>query len=149
MRALTIPACLGLLLLAACTGAGEEGIPDEQIGLSKAEITDVPNPDPVNMLAAEPGEVPVPARAYDGTPPVVNHAVADFLPITLDDNPCLMCHLVEEKVEGEATPIPESHYVDYRNAPGEAGEEIAGARYNCMACHAQQTDAAPLVASEF
>jgi cytochrome c-type protein NapB len=141
---------LGLLLFAAgCGGDRSNGIPDEQIGLSKAEIFDVPNPDAYNEVTAEPGEGAAVDPAYDGAPPVINHGVADFLPITRDDNLCMTCHRVEEKIEGEPTPIPASHFTDYRNAPDKVGEEIAGARYNCLACHAPRTDAVPLVASEF
>jgi cytochrome c-type protein NapB len=150
MRTTTMLATLGLLLVAAACGGGTEpGIPDDEIGLSKADIFDVPDPDVYTEVAAEPGEGAAVARAYDGAPPVISHGIADFLPITRDDNLCLTCHWVEEKIEGEPTPIPASHFTDYRNAPDEVGDELAGARYNCLACHAPQTDAAPLVASEF
>jgi nitrate reductase cytochrome c-type subunit len=56
---------------------------------------------------------------------------------------------VKEKVKGEATPIPASHYVDLRNAPGKRGETVAGARWSCTACHVPQQDVKPLVGSPF
>jgi nitrate reductase cytochrome c-type subunit len=52
-------------------------------------------------------------------------------------------------VKGEATPIPASHYVDLRNAPGVRGAEVAGARWVCTACHVPQQDVQPLVGSPF
>ena len=151
MRSSLIPAVLGLsLLAAACAGHRTvSGIPDEQIGLSKAEIFDVSDPEAHNVVTADPGEGAIVDRAYDGAPPVISHGIADFLPITPDDNMCVLCHMVDEKIEGEPTPIPVSHFTDYRNAPDKTGDDIAGARYNCLACHARQTDAPPLVANEF
>jgi cytochrome c-type protein NapB len=153
---LTALACAGEGGSSAPTGgdAGEGAAPavaisDTDIGLSKVSVFDVATPEPVNPDEAMPGENPVPVRPYDLAPPVISHTVADFLPITAENNYCIVCHNVEEKVEGEPTPIPASHFVDLRNAPDEAGDEVAGARYNCIACHARTTDAAPLVANEF
>lgn len=124
-------------------------IPDDQIGLSKVSVFDVPSPDPVAENALMPGEGAVQERAYDLAPPVISHAVADFLPITTEDNACIVCHAVSERVEGEATPIPASHYTDLRNAPDQVGDEVAGARYDCTLCHAPMTGANELVANEF
>jgi cytochrome c-type protein NapB len=75
--------------------------------------------------------------------------VAEFLPITMAENQCVECHAVEEKEEGEPTPIPTSHYVDLRNAPGETRDELAGARYVCITCHAAPGFNPPLVANGF
>ena len=150
--------CL-LVAAAACAGgAGQDdgrataetaGLPDDQVGLSKVSVFDVPTPEPVQENELMPGEGPLQARAYDTSPPVVPHAMADFLPMTRDDNACLLCHMVAEQVEGEATPMPESHYTDLRHTPDKVGDEVAGARYNCTLCHVSRTDAVPLVANEF
>jgi cytochrome c-type protein NapB len=75
--------------------------------------------------------------------------VADFLPITQKQNACLDCHSVKEKKQGDPTPIPPSHYTDYRNAPDRVGDQVAGARYVCVSCHAAGTDAPDLVGSRF
>jgi nitrate reductase cytochrome c-type subunit len=138
------------LATVACGGAAQQqGVPADQIGLSKVGISEVPDPPVVAEDTTEPGErTPGPA-AFAGAPPVVSHGIADFTPITPEDNMCLDCHAVEEKVEGEPTPVPESHYVDLRNRPDVVNSEIAGARYVCTSCHVATTDAAPLVENTF
>lgn len=150
MMRLTISVC-AIAVLFGCAGRLEpEAIPDDQIGLSKVDVREVPDPDPVLDDTTEPGEGGVMERAYDGAPPLISHAATDFLPITREENLCLECHQVEgEKEEGLPTPIPESHYTDLRNAPSEVGDGVVGARYNCTLCHVPQTGAAPLVTSSF
>jgi len=134
---------LGLALLAvACAGTAK-------IGLSKASVFDTPAPGPVSDEASEPGERSAVTPAYQGSPPVIPHTVSDFIPITLDGNACIDCHMVEEKVAGEPTPIPQSHFVDLRNTPDEIRDEVAGARYDCLTCHVARTDAMPLVENRF
>ena len=97
-----------------------------------------------------PGEKAVLPRAFPDAPPMVPHGIQAFLPITRAENACLSCH-GEAKVKrpGEPTPIPASHHVDYRNAPGKIGEKVSGARWVCTACHVQQTDARQLVGNRF
>jgi len=124
-------------------------IPDEKIGLAAARLGELPKLAMTPTLPAEPGEAPTQAPAYVGSPPVVPHGVDDFTPITRDDNMCLVCHLIEEKIEGEATPVPATHFEDLRNAPGVQGDEVAGARWACLACHVAPTDASPLVRNDF
>lgn len=134
---------------AAAEAAPPAGIPPESLGLAPGDLSRSPAPPAYAELEAMPGEGSAPAPAYQGAPPVIPHAVEDFLPITREENSCVMCHMVEEKIEGEPTPIPPSHYIDMRNAPVEAGESIAGARYVCTSCHASRTDAEPLVENRF
>jgi cytochrome c-type protein NapB len=148
---------LGLALLAvACAGTAKTGstsqdspIADQRIGLSKASVFDTPAPGPVIDETSDPGERSAVTPAYGGSPPVIPHAVSDFVPITLDGNFCIDCHMVERKAAGEPTPIPQSHFEDLRNAPGEIHDEIAGARYDCLACHVARTEATPLVENRF
>lgn len=147
-----VPPVLALLLLAAPAPGREEPpavepIPEEQLGLSKTSVFEVPAPDPVHAIGGDPGEAPPLARAYAGAPPRVPHAIDDFLPITRTDNLCLDCHSVEEKSEGEPTPIPASHKTDLRGAPSEVREEVVGARHFCATCHVPRTDARPLAGS--
>jgi cytochrome c-type protein NapB len=71
------------------------------------------------------------------------------MPITPGQNACVDCHAVAGKRKGEPTPIPPSHYVDQRNAPGKRGERVVGARWSCTACHVPQEDVDPLVGSPF
>lgn len=143
---------LALILLVATAGCApgeveEPGLPDSDIGLSKGDIEDTPTPEALVFNESEPAERPLPERAYPGSPPPIPHGSAIFLPITFEDNYCIDCHMVEEKEPDGPTPIPESHFVDLRNDPGEVRSEVAGARHNCITCHAPQTDAEPLVAN--
>lgn len=121
-------------LLIACNETQEQ-IPDHQLGLSKGAITEVADP-PLEMKNSnEPGDGSVIPADYADQPTLVPHGIADYLPITPDDNQCADCHAVAEKEEGEPTPIPATHYTDLRNSPDMAGDEIVGARYVCVTCH--------------
>jgi cytochrome c-type protein NapB len=133
----------------AASPAAVPTVPEEKVGLADAKLGELPALAPTPALPPEPGEAPTREPAYVGSPPVVPHGVDDFTPITRDDNACLGCHLVDEKVEGEATPIPATHFEDLRNAPGVRGDDLAGARWACLACHVAPTDAAPIVRNEF
>ena len=124
-------------------------IHDRDLGLSKTSVFEAPAPDPVAENQADPGELPPLPRAYETAPPRVPHNVVDLLPIKRNENWCLDCHLVETKEEGEATPIPQSHFVDLRNPSNELREQIAGARYICVTCHVAPTGADPLVDNLF
>ena len=125
-------------------------VPDRALGLSRTSVFDVPAPPLFHDEASAPGETPLPKRINKEYPPVIPHAVGDFLPITRSANGCVDCHaLPGPKQKGEATPIPASHYVDLRRAPEAKGEALVGARYVCISCHVPRTDAPPLVASTF
>jgi cytochrome c-type protein NapB len=136
-----------LLTAGAIAGCGEEtkSTPDTDIGLSKTSVFDTPAPDSTRANLSEPGDRPGVPGESSVHPSPIPHGIADFLPITLADNQCIGCHAVEEKEPGEPTPIPPSHYTDLRHAPGEAGDEIAGARYNCLGCHVSPGENEPLV----
>jgi len=154
----TIILSLAAALAAGCSSSAttREGLPaasgpvaDSELGLSKGSVFDVPTPPAVKANASNPGEAPLLPRPYAIAPPRVPHAVADFLPITRAQNACLDCHAVKDKKQGDPTPIPPSHYTDYRNAPDRVGDHVAGARYVCVSCHAAKTDAPDLVGNRF
>jgi cytochrome c-type protein NapB len=119
---LLISVCVAVLLIGCAGRVEQEAIPDDQIGLSKVDVRDVPDPDPVADDTTEPGERGVLQRVYEDAPPMISHTASDYLPITREENLCLECHGIEgEKEEGLPTPIPASHYTDLRNAPSEVG----------------------------
>ena len=134
---------------AADASAPTTPIPDTRLGLVKESVFDVPTPPAVKMNDSNPGELPVLPRPYVIAPPRIPHAVDDFLPITQKQNACLDCHAVKEKKQGEPTPIPPSHYTDFRNAPERVGGQVVGARHLCVSCHAARTDAPNLVENHF
>jgi cytochrome c-type protein NapB len=141
--------CLGLVIAAIVFQGCSTGTPDAEIGLSKTSVFDTPSPAAVEVNQTMPGENPVHPRANAVEPPVIPHGIGDFLPITAGDNMCVACHAIDVKEEGSPTPIPESHYVDYRNSPDQVGDELAGARYNCVACHVSLTTTTPLVPNTY
>jgi cytochrome c-type protein NapB len=147
------------LIAAAVTGCaanqprpstdGAAPIPDVALGLSKTSVFDAPAPARVKSNDSGPGELPVLARAYPGAPPRVPHDVEPFLPLTPKSNACVDCHSVAKKEPGQPTPLPASHYTDLRNAPGQRGDQVTGARWVCTSCHAPLTDAKPIVGNAF
>ena len=140
---------LSLAVVGSVLAIAASGTPDRELGLSKSSVFEIPEPPAHSRNSSDPGDQPTVASDFPQQPVQVPHALTDFLPITLDENQCADCHAVEEKIEGEATPIPESHYVDLRNAPDSVRDEIAGARYNCVVCHVSPGDNPPLVGNEF
>jgi cytochrome c-type protein NapB len=53
-------------------------------------------------------------RAYLDAPPMIPHSVEGLLPITQSNNACLGCHMPEVAPAMKATPIPKSHFINYR-----------------------------------
>lgn len=128
-----------------------EPISDSDLGLAKGSVFDVLIPPVPAVNTSDPGDTPVVARAFDLAPPRVPHAVGDFMPISREDNWCVDCHMTDWTApeEGEATPIPFSHYMDLRSGSSDIGEQVVGARWVCVSCHVPVTDAPALVANSF
>ena len=53
-------------------------------------------------------------RAYVNAPPMIPHSVEGLLPIKQNNNQCLGCHMPEVAVAVKATPIPKTHFTNYR-----------------------------------
>jgi len=118
-------------------------------------------------------------RAFDNAPPMIPHDVEGMLPISTNNNQCTGCHMPEVASSMGATPIPVSHFTNFRpttkyvngemlkegktvGIDGELGNTsdivIAKAkkldglyqgRFNCSQCHTPQADIDPLVESTF
>lgn len=142
-------ASLAALSFLACATAKPVPIPAADLGLQKGPVMEAPVPPKLVVNDTAPGDAPLPARSWAGVAPVVPHAVADFLPITGKENACTGCHAVAVKEKGGPTPIPQSHFVDYRNAPGKVAPKVVDTRYVCVNCHVEGTGARPLVRSDF
>ena len=124
-------------------------VPDSALGFVGASVFSVPVPTRYHANGSDPGERPRLPRAYRGSPPRIPHGVADFLPITPAENPCLGCHDGARAAESGAVAVPVSHYRDLRHSPEAVRKEVAGARYVCVSCHVPTTDAPILVGSRF
>ena len=118
-------------------------------------------------------------RAYVNAPPMIPHSVEGLLPITKDNNQCLGCHMPDVAKGVGATPIPPSHFTNYRPTTVLKGGELVKegktvgmhgqlgnvgdiklakakklnhlypGRFNCSQCHAPQADVKPIVGNTF
>ena len=97
-------------------------------------------------------------RAFQDAPPMIPHSTEGMLPIKIGANQCTGCHMPEVAPSIGATPIPESHFTDFRphhklvngtfvkvadNYKNDVSirktEHLQGARFNCSQCHAPQS----------
>ena len=96
-------------------------------------------------------------RSFENSPPLIPHKTMGMLPITIQDNKCLRCHLPDNAVTFEATPIPITHSTSYRPDLVQEGElyrvdakqnevveknlgQFNKAMYNCSQCHVAQAN---------
>ncbi|WP_163564080.1 nitrate reductase cytochrome c-type subunit [Helicobacter suis] len=124
---------------------------DTQIGLRKAPLEDEKDLHlhDYNFHKNPPGESQRFERAYENAPPMIPHDTTGLLPITKDNNQCLGCHMPAVAKTVGATPVPQSHFFDFRhNRPTRKGN-VSDARFNCTLCHAPQANAQPLVKNNF
>jgi len=98
-------------------------------------------------------------RAFQDAPPMIPHDTEGMLPIKINNNQCVSCHMPDVASSMGATPIPVSHMTNFRpthkydgkkfeksidNMKNEmaihkAGTKLVGARFNCSQCHAPQS----------
>jgi len=161
--------------------AKKKEVSEEALGLRKVDLysEDTVKPEPTDYKRPAPGSSTRFARAYVNAPPMIPHDVEGLLPITKDNNQCLGCHMPEQAKAMGATPIPPSHFTNYRPETvlknGELVKEgkvvglkadigntsdikIAKAkklnhlyqgRFNCSQCHAPQAKVDPIVGNTF
>ncbi len=156
-------------------------VSEEALGLRKVDLysEDSVTPEPTDYDRPAPGSATKFERAYVNAPPMIPHSVDGLLPITKDNNQCLGCHMPEQAKAMGATPIPPSHFTNYRpetvlkngelvkegkvvGLKGDLGNvsdiKIAKAkklnhlyqgRFNCTQCHAPQAKVEPIVGNTF
>jgi len=108
-------------------------------------------------------------RAFQDAPPMIPHDTEGMLPITINNNQCTSCHNPDMAESMGATPLPKSHFTDFRPvhkfdgkkfettakvlnnevAIKSNGSELVGARFNCTQCHAPQSAGNLAVESTF
>jgi len=89
---------------------------------------------------------------------MIPHKTEGFFPITQKNNICLSCHMPDKAEAVGSTPLPKSHFTNYRpkivkngnlykesdenlTVAEDLGEKLSLARYNCDQCHVPQTNA--------
>ena len=87
-------------------------------------------------------------RTFVGQPPMVPHTVEQYVPLTMEENACLECHITDE-LRGQKVPkIGLSHFSKTaKKKDGSPAVEMN--RYQCDSCHVPQVNAKPLVDSRF
>lgn len=134
-----------LLLAVTAAGCATVAISDRDFGLAKGSVFDTATTAPFSFDDDAAGKTARP-RPATGIPPMITHAVDEFLPLTLTKNECRDCHdkpaaIGKPVAKNKAVPAPASHYV--KSAAGTLA--LAGSQYNCMSCHAPQAGVAPLI----
>jgi len=175
----SVAAVLAVGLLTIGAFAAEKAISEEQLSYRNTNLysEDKTVPPKVEFKAPAPGQAKRFDRSYENAPPLIPHSVEGLLPITRKNNACLGCHMPDAAKGVGATPIPESHFTDFRpkatlkdgkvvKAGKVLGEDLKNtsdikiakfkklktlnmARFNCSQCHVPQANAKPLVKNNF
>jgi len=148
-------------------------VDDVELGLRKSGLNGAVNIPEAKYDRPAPGAAKRFARSYVNAPPLIPHSVDGLLPITVKNNACLGCHMPDVAKSMGATPIPESHFTDFRPSTKlvngkvvKDGKVVANAtdikiakfkklkklnpaRYNCSQCHVPQANVKPLVGNTF
>ncbi len=95
---------------------GNKKVVDETVlGLRKTSLfNENVAPSKIKDDRPAPGSAPKFERAYVNAPPMIPHSVDGLLPITKNNNQCLGCHMPDVAKSMGATPIPPSHFTNYR-----------------------------------
>ncbi len=155
---LTLAITLATSLLMAANNT--KNIDEDSIGLRKVELLseDKAAPAETKYGTSAPMSGYKIERAYQNAPPMIPHDVEGLMEITPDNNACIGCHEAAVAPSMNATPIPKSHYINFRpkdklegdnfvkgvdNMKNEVSikpiDTISSARFNCTACHAPQS----------
>jgi nitrate reductase (cytochrome), electron transfer subunit len=133
---------LALVLLLAAPAALAQRLPDAPRLTGPEPFTEET---PAPPLRREMADDLRRQRNYPDQPPVIPHSIRGYQ-IDLNANRCMTCHARQYTELSQAPMISITHYMD-RDGNFLAG--LAPRRYNCTACHVQQTTANPLVENEF
>ncbi len=152
-------------------------VTEESLGLRKTglygEATTTASK--TEYTGAAPGTSTKFKRAFQDAPPMIPHSIEGLIPIKIDNNQCLGCHMPAMAKLVGSTPIPKSHFTNFRpstyiiddqivksgvvieNTSSEnlrdvsivRQGELVGARFNCTQCHAPQSQGNLAVENNF
>lgn len=161
------------ILIVGC--ANNQTISEESLSLRKTSMFDESKitGDRTEYIKKAAGESKLIDRAFENAPPMIPHDVEGMLPITINNNACTGCHVPGVAEAMNATPIPQSHFTNFRpdtslasngkitkegktventsdfKTVGKKLGSLSGARFNCSQCHAPQSMATAAPANEF
>jgi len=154
-------------------------VSEKAMGLRKTDLysEDTTHGDKADYNRPAPGESTRFERAYKDAPPMIPHSVEGLLPITKMNNQCIGCHMPEVAASVGSTPIPPTHFTNYRPstvmkgdmvlkegqvlgsmlantsdivvADAQLGDTLYQGRFNCTQCHAPQSKMKTSVANTF
>lgn len=154
-----------IIFMVGCS-AVNQAISEEAIGLRNTDLytEDAQTVgDKTQYIQKAAGTSQVIERAFENAPPMIPHSVEGMLPITINNNACTSCHLPSIAKSMKATPIPKSHFTDFRpstylskngmivkegriientsdiKTASKSLNKLSGSRFNCSACHAPQS----------
>ena len=140
----------GLLISCAQTKTTAKAVyTEEDLGLRHETLYNEETTVPVHgeTTTKEPGESTRFERSFENSPPLIPHDITGMLPLE-DENICAGCHMPEEALSSDATPIPSSHLMDLYTGEDLKGK-LDGGRFNCMQCHVIQNILTPAVENIF
>lgn len=159
--------------------AGKKEISEKELGLRKTDLysEDKAEGDVTDYSRPAPGASTKFERAFKDAPPMIPHSVEGLLPITTNNHQCLGCHMPDVAASVGSTPIPPTHFTNYRpetimkdGKVLKEGKELGGklgntsdiklanakksdtlyqGRFNCTQCHAPQSKTKTDVANTF
>ncbi len=153
-------------------------VDEKELGLRKTDVeSEKVAPPAIKNDAPPPGQAQRIARSYVNAPPLIPHSIEGLVPITRKNNACLGCHMPDKAKASGATPIPPSHFTDFRPttklengnivkdgkvygkdfkntsdikiAKFKKLSHLSMARFNCTQCHVPQANVKPLVKNNF
>lgn len=150
IKILLVSTLLTTIGIVGCQTGGP--VDETSIGLGEDAVFNDPSPETFDYPTTKAGESDRIAKSYHTAPPLVPHALAKYLPITMENNECMECHdkpkLIDRKyVKGKKLAMPQDHYGGF-NGKGDK-DEVSGARYTCTQCHVSASNAPPLVENTF
>ena len=124
---ITIGLVAAALLVVGCGGDGAKSsstakvtkvIAEESLGLRKTDLysENSTTAAKTEYRTAAPGSSSKIKRAFQDAPPMIPHDTEGMLPIKVGNNQCTGCHMpdVAMYMDPKPTPIPESHFTDFR-----------------------------------
>jgi len=166
-------AVAALLAVTGCNAGPTKKIDDKELSYRKSDLLANPTPSGFAYSKAQPGSGKKFKRSFQDAPPLIPHSVDGMLPITQNNNACIGCHMPNVAKSVHATPIPPTHFTNYRPDTKvsngkivKEGKVVANTtdvkvakfkklnhlyqgRFNCSQCHVPQANIKPLVANKF
>ena len=151
----------------AKTAAVKATISEDSLGLRKGTLyNENINPHGTSYSTNFAGSGKKFKRAFQDAPPMIPHDTTGMLPIKINDNQCVGCHMPDVAAGVGATAIPPSHFTNFRpksiaikgentsseslaNVSIKKESHLVGARFNCSQCHAPQDTGALAVENNF